>query len=97
MARKKKGEPVHGWLILDKPFDFGSTEAVAKIKWLLKAQKAGHAGTLDPLATGLLLTGLAARFREPETLILFGVALSAFAGALTSLVFNFSPSPVTTR
>jgi iron complex transport system permease protein len=47
------------------------------------------------LVTGLLLTALAARFHEPETLILFGVALSAFAGALTSLVFNFSPSPVT--
>lgn len=47
------------------------------------------------LVVGLLLTYLAARFREPETLILFGVALSAFAGALTSLVFNFSPSPVT--
>lgn len=47
------------------------------------------------LAAGLLLTAVAARFREPETLILFGVALSAFAGALTSLVFNFSPSPVT--
>jgi iron complex transport system permease protein len=47
------------------------------------------------LGAGVLLTGLAARFREPETLILFGVALSAFAGALTSLVFNFSPSPVT--
>jgi iron complex transport system permease protein len=47
------------------------------------------------LAAGLLLTALAARFREPETLILFGVALSAFTGALTSLVFNFSPSPVT--
>jgi iron complex transport system permease protein len=47
------------------------------------------------LGAGVLLTVLAARFREPETLILFGVALSAFAGALTSLVFNFSPSPVT--
>jgi iron complex transport system permease protein len=47
------------------------------------------------LVTGLLLTALAARFREPETLILFGVAMAAFAGALTSLVFNFSPSPVT--
>jgi len=47
------------------------------------------------LVTGAALTLLAARFREPETLILFGVALSAFAGALTSLVFNFSPSPVT--
>ena len=47
------------------------------------------------LLVGLLLTVLAARFREPETLILFGVALSAFLGAMTSLVFNFSPSPVT--
>jgi iron complex transport system permease protein len=47
------------------------------------------------LAAGVLLTVLAARFREPETLILFGVALSAFAGALTSLVFNFAASPVT--
>lgn len=47
------------------------------------------------LAVGLLLTWLAARFREPEILILFGVALSAFLGAMTSLVFNFAPSPVT--
>jgi iron complex transport system permease protein len=47
------------------------------------------------LGVGIALTWLAARFREPETLILFGVALSAFLGALTSLVFNFSPSPVT--
>lgn len=47
------------------------------------------------LVVGVLLTVLAARFRTPETLILFGVALSAFAGAITSLVFNFSPSPVT--
>jgi iron complex transport system permease protein len=48
------------------------------------------------LVAGLLVVGLAARFREPETLILFGVSLSAFAGALTALVFNFSPSPVST-
>jgi tRNA pseudouridine55 synthase len=56
MARrgKNKGRPVSGWLILDKPEDFGSTEAVSKIKWLFKAQKAGHAGTLDPLASGML-------------------------------------------
>lgn len=54
------------------------------------------AALVAALATGLLLTVLAARFREPETLILFGVALSAFAGALTSLIFNLSPSPVTT-
>jgi tRNA pseudouridine55 synthase len=52
--RKPKGRPVSGWLILDKPFDFGSTEAVSEIKWLFKAQKAGHAGTLDPLASGML-------------------------------------------
>ena len=54
------------------------------------------AALVAALSTGLLLTGLAARFGEPETLILFGVALSAFAGALTSLIFNLSPSPVTT-
>jgi iron complex transport system permease protein len=47
------------------------------------------------LAVGALLTAITARFREPETLILFGVAISAFAGAVTSLVFNFAPSPVT--
>ena len=52
--RRKKGRPVSGWLVLDKPFDFGSTNAVSKVKWLFQAQKAGHAGTLDPLATGIL-------------------------------------------
>ena len=53
-ARRKKGRPVSGWLILDKSYDMGSTQAVSKAKWLFKAQKAGHAGTLDPLATGVL-------------------------------------------
>ena len=52
--RKPKGRPISGWLILDKPLDFGSTEAVSKVKWLFNAQKAGHAGTLDPLASGML-------------------------------------------
>jgi len=47
------------------------------------------------LLMGVALTALAARFREPETLILFGVAISSFSGALTSLVFNLAPSPVT--
>ncbi len=51
---KKKGRPVSGWLILDKPVGMGSTEAVSKVKWLFKAEKVGHAGTLDPLASGLL-------------------------------------------
>jgi iron complex transport system permease protein len=48
------------------------------------------------LVAGAIVAGLAARFREPETLILFGVAFAALAGALTALVFNLSPSPVTT-
>lgn len=51
---KKKGRPVSGWVVLDKPVGMGSTEAVAKVKWLFQAEKAGHAGTLDPLASGML-------------------------------------------
>lgn len=54
MGRRKKGRAVSGWLVLDKPYDFGSTQAVGKIRWLFDANKAGHAGTLDPLATGVL-------------------------------------------
>ena len=54
MGRRKKGRPVSGWLILDKPLGMGSTDAVSKTRWLYQAQKAGHGGTLDPLATGVL-------------------------------------------
>ena len=54
MARKKKGQPVHGWVILDKPLGMTSTQAVGLVRRLFDAQKAGHAGTLDPLATGIL-------------------------------------------
>ena len=54
MARRKKGDPVSGWVNLDKPLELGSTQAVGKIRRLLNAQKAGHAGTLDPLASGIL-------------------------------------------
>jgi tRNA pseudouridine55 synthase len=54
MPRRKKGNPVHGWLVLDKPLGMTSTAAVATVKRLYDAQKAGHAGTLDPLATGIL-------------------------------------------
>ena len=53
-GKKPKGRPVSGWVILDKPRGLGSTEAVSKMKWLFFAQKAGHAGTLDPLASGML-------------------------------------------
>ncbi len=54
MARRKKGNPVHGWLVLDKPLNMTSTQAVGLVRRLFNAQKAGHAGTLDPLATGIL-------------------------------------------
>lgn len=54
MGRRRKGRAVSGWLILDKPEGVGSTEAVSKVRWLFGAAKAGHAGTLDPLASGLL-------------------------------------------
>ncbi len=51
---KRKRVPVHGVLLLDKPVCMSSTQALAKAKWLLNAEKAGHTGTLDPFATGLL-------------------------------------------
>jgi tRNA pseudouridine55 synthase len=54
MARQRKGLPVHGWLIFDKPQGMTSTQAVSRVKRLYQAAKAGHAGTLDPLATGVL-------------------------------------------
>ena len=58
MARKKKGDKIDGWLVIDKPLGMSSSAVVGKVKWLLKAQKAGHAGTLDPLASGILPIGL---------------------------------------
>ena len=54
MGRRKKGDPIHGWVCLDKPLEVTSTEAVSRVRRLYNAQKAGHAGTLDPLATGIL-------------------------------------------
>jgi tRNA pseudouridine55 synthase len=51
---KKKRVPIHGVLLLDKSAGKSSTDMLAKAKWLLNAQKAGHTGTLDPFATGLL-------------------------------------------
>src|ERR1700748_1832145 len=58
MSRRKKGDAVHGWVILDKPRGLGSTQAVAKVRHLFNAKKAGHAGTLDPMATGILAIAL---------------------------------------
>lgn len=54
MARKRRGQPVHGWLGLDKPPGMTSTTALSAVKRRFDAAKAGHGGTLDPLATGVL-------------------------------------------
>jgi tRNA pseudouridine55 synthase len=58
MARHKKGQPVHGWVIVDKPKGVTSTQVVGIVKRVFDAQKAGHAGTLDPMATGILAVAL---------------------------------------
>ncbi len=58
--------PVHGVLLLDKPIGLSSNQALQKVKWLLRAEKAGHTGTLDPLATGVLpiCLGAATKFSQ---------------------------------
>lgn len=58
MARRQRGRPVNGWLVIDKPAGPTSAQVVAKVRWALDARKAGHAGTLDPAATGLLAIAL---------------------------------------
>src|SRR5450631_4459994 len=52
--RKPRGRPLDGWLIIDKPPGLTSTDAVNRVRRAFDAQKAGHGGTLDPLATGVL-------------------------------------------
>ncbi len=54
MAKRKKGRPVDGIVLVDKPADWSSNGVLQKVRWLFQAQKAGHTGALDPLATGLL-------------------------------------------
>jgi tRNA pseudouridine55 synthase len=54
VARKRKGQPIHGWVVLDKPVGLTSTQALSKVRRLLDAEKAGHGGTLDPEASGVL-------------------------------------------
>ncbi|MGV6839660.1 MAG: tRNA pseudouridine(55) synthase TruB [Planktomarina sp.] len=58
MARRRKGRNVHGWVIVDKPAGITSTAVVNKVRWAFDAKKAGHAGTLDPEATGILAVAL---------------------------------------
>jgi tRNA pseudouridine55 synthase len=65
---KIKRRPVHGVLLLDKPLGLSSNQALQKAKWLLRAEKAGHTGTLDPLATGVLplCFGAATKFSQVQ-------------------------------
>ncbi|GGA97020.1 tRNA pseudouridine(55) synthase TruB [Allosediminivita pacifica] len=58
MARRRKGRDISGWLVVDKPAGLTSTAVVNKVRWALDARKAGHAGTLDPDATGVLAVAL---------------------------------------
>ncbi len=54
MARNRKGQAVHGWVVVDKPLGLTSTQVVGRVRRVFDARKVGHGGTLDPLATGLL-------------------------------------------
>ena len=58
MARNRKGRDISGWLVVDKPAGLTSNAVVNKVKWAFNAKKAGHAGTLDPEATGVLAIAL---------------------------------------
>lgn len=58
MGRKRKGRAISGWLVVDKPAGITSTAVVNKVRWAFGAAKAGHAGTLDPEATGVLAIAL---------------------------------------
>jgi tRNA pseudouridine55 synthase len=58
MGRKRKGNAVHGWVVVDKPQGITSTDVVGVVRRVFDAQKAGHAGTLDPMATGVLAVAL---------------------------------------
>jgi tRNA pseudouridine55 synthase len=85
-GKKITRHPVHGVLLLDKPLGWSSNDALQKVKWLLRAEKAGHTGTLDPLATGVLplCFGAATKFsqlqldadKEYEATALLGVKTS---------------------
>ncbi|WP_298968450.1 tRNA pseudouridine(55) synthase TruB [uncultured Roseobacter sp.] len=58
MGRRRNGREISGWLVVDKPAGLTSTAVVNKVRWALDAKKAGHAGTLDPDATGVLAVAL---------------------------------------
>ena len=78
--------PVHGVLLLDKPLGWSSNDALQKVKWLLRAEKAGHTGTLDPLATGVLplCFGAATKFSQMQLDADKGYEATALLGIKTS-------------
>ena len=75
MARRKKGRDISGWVLVDKPAGLTSTAVVNKLRWAFDAKKAGHAGTLDPDATGLLPVALG---EATKTIAYLGDALKAY-------------------
>jgi tRNA pseudouridine55 synthase len=94
--RKRRGQVIDGWLLLDKPVDLSSNHALQRAKRLMDAQKAGHTGTLDPFATGLLIccfgraTKIAGHLLEADktytATLLFGVETDS--GDLTGEVVS---------
>lgn len=75
MARRRKGRDISGWVLVDKPAGMTSTALVNKVRWCFDAKKAGHAGTLDPDATGLLPVALG---EATKTIAYLGDALKAY-------------------
>lgn len=65
---RKKGRDINGWLVVDKPAGITSTSVVNKVRWALDAKKAGHAGTLDPDATGVLAVALGEATKTVSTI-----------------------------
>lgn len=85
-GKKITRRPVHGVLLLDKPLGWSSNDALQKVKWLLRAEKAGHTGTLDPLATGVLplCFGAATKFSQLQLEADKEYAATALLGTRTS-------------
>jgi tRNA pseudouridine55 synthase len=75
MGRKRKGRDVSGWVLVDKPAGMTSTAVVNKLRWAFEAKKAGHAGTLDPEATGMLPVALG---EATKTIAYLGDALKGY-------------------
>jgi tRNA pseudouridine55 synthase len=75
MGRRRKGRDVSGWVLVDKPAGITSTSVVNKLRWAFDAKKAGHAGTLDPDATGLLPVALG---EATKTIAYLGDALKGY-------------------